>query len=111
VHSVVLDPSATPAIYAGTPSGVMKSLDAGVTWTAMTNGFSGSTNITALVIDPVNPQNLYATTTINFAPYRTTDGGAHWSRANGPRTPACSHTCFRSSSIRWSSPLACRFWM
>jgi uncharacterized protein (TIGR03437 family) len=81
VGSVVLDPSMPTTLYAGTPNGVMKSLDAGVTWTAMTNGFSKSTDITALVIDPVNPQVLCATTTVNFAPYHTTDGGAHWAQS------------------------------
>jgi uncharacterized protein (TIGR03437 family) len=80
VRSVVLDPSTPSTVYAGTSSGVMKSLDAGVTWTALTNGFSQSLDITTLIIDPVNPKTLYATTTINFAPYRTTDGGAHWTQ-------------------------------
>jgi uncharacterized protein (TIGR03437 family) len=81
VSSVLIDPSAPATFYAGTESGVMKSLDAGVTWTALTNGFTQSTEIEALVIDPVNPQTLYAATTVNFAPYRTTDGGAHWTQS------------------------------
>ena len=84
VHDVVIDPLTPTTIYAGTPNGVMKSLDGGVTWTAMTNGFTQSTDIDALVIDPVNPQTLYTATTINFAPYRTTDGGAHWTQGQWP---------------------------
>jgi len=81
VSSVLIDPLTPTTIYAGTPNGVMKSLDAGVTWTVMTNGFTQSTEINTLVIDPVNPQALYAATTVNFAPYRTTDGGAHWTQS------------------------------
>lgn len=82
VHNLVLDSLIPTTLYAGTPKGVMKSLDAGATWTAMTNGFSGSTDITALVIDPVNPQVLCAIANgYNAAPYRTTDGGAHWTQS------------------------------
>jgi uncharacterized protein (TIGR03437 family) len=79
-NSVVIDPSAPSTVYAGTENGVYKSTDAGATWTAMTTGFTDSTEITNLAIDPTNPQVLYASTTINFAPYRTTDGGAHWTQ-------------------------------
>jgi len=78
--SVIIDPSTPTTVYAGTTNGVFKSTDAGATWTAMTTGFTESTEITHLAIDPVNPQVLYASTTVNFAPYVTTDGGAHWTQ-------------------------------
>ncbi len=87
VTRVVLDPQTPMTLYAATSSGVMKSLDGGVTWTAMTNGFNQIVEIGALVIDPVNPQTLYATTPVNFAPYRTTDGGAHWTQGQWPGLP------------------------
>ncbi len=83
-HDVVIDPSEPATLYVGTPNGVMKSLDGGATWAAMTNGFTQSLEIDALAIDPVNPQTLYAATTVNFAPYRTTDGGAHWTQGQWP---------------------------
>ena len=79
-NSVVIDPSTPGTLYAGTTGGVYKSTDDGGAWTAMTTGFTESTEITNLAIDPVNPQVLYASTTMNFAPYRTTDGGAHWTQ-------------------------------
>jgi uncharacterized protein (TIGR03437 family) len=81
---VIIDPSTPTTIYAGTSNGVMKSLDGGVTWNAMTNGFSQSTNVKTLAIDPVNPQMLYAATYWNLIPYRTTDGGAHWTQGQWP---------------------------
>jgi uncharacterized protein (TIGR03437 family) len=83
VHTVVIDPVNTGTLYAGTPNGVMKSTDAGQTWTRLTNGFTGSTDVGSLVIDPVSPQNLYAATN---PVYRTTDGGAHWSQGQWPTT-------------------------
>jgi uncharacterized protein (TIGR03437 family) len=81
---LLIDPSTPSTIYAGGNTGVMKSIDAGVTWTAMANGFTRSTGIICLAIDPVNPQLLYATTTINFPPYATYDGGAHWTQGQWP---------------------------
>jgi hypothetical protein len=84
VHNVVIDPSTPSTVYAGTANGVMKSLDGGATWTLLTNGFSQSVDVRFLVIDPVKPQTLYAATNINFAPYRTSDGGAHWAQGQWP---------------------------
>jgi uncharacterized protein (TIGR03437 family) len=84
VQNVVIDPSTPTTIYAGTPNGVMKSLNGGVTWTAMTNGFTVSTDITHLAIDPVNPEVLYAATTGDIPPYHTADGGAHWTQSQWP---------------------------
>lgn len=84
VHNVVIDHSTPTTIYAGTANGVMKSLDGGITFTAMTNGFTATTDISNLVIDPVNPEVLYANTPITFPPYLTTDGGAHWTQGQWP---------------------------
>jgi uncharacterized protein (TIGR03437 family) len=84
VRNVALDPLTPSTVYAGTPSGVMKSLDAGITWSAMISGFSQSTDITTLAIDPVDPRRLYATTTVNLAPYYTSDGGNHWAQGKWP---------------------------
>src|SRR5207247_1595092 len=52
---------------------------------AMNSGFSQITEINALVIDPANPQTLYAVPNgPNVAPYRTSDGGAHWTPGQLP---------------------------
>ncbi len=78
-------------VYAGTGSGIYKSVNAGDTWTAVNNGLVYTDNsappkqvvpaITALVIDPKNPATLYAGTPVGV--YRSTDGGASWAAFNG----------------------------
>ena len=50
----------------------------------MTNGFTQSTNILGLAIDPANPQTLYASTTVTPGVYKTQDGGAHWAKGPWP---------------------------
>lgn len=100
VSNVVLDPVTPTTVYAGTPKGVMKSLDSGTTWTAMTNGFSQSTDIMTLAIDPVDPQRLYATTTVNPTPYYTSDGGAHWARGRWPNRLTYAHWLLIDPKVR-----------
>ena len=82
---IVIDPSSPQTLYAGTmQQGVEKSTDGGVSWTTSNTGFTYIPNITNLTIDPQNPQVLYAATTIYDPPYRTTDGGAHWTAGVWP---------------------------
>jgi Beta-propeller repeat len=84
VHNVVLDPSNPATIYAGTPEGVRKSMDGGLTWTILADGFTRSTDVTTLAIDPQQPQTLFASTTVVSGVYRSNDGGAHWSLGSWP---------------------------
>lgn len=111
VATLVIDPQDTQTLYIGTfasaadsagnpvsptvASGVFKSTDGGAHWLHSSAGlprYPGSTDtaldVLSLAIDPVNPQNLWASTvniTSNPGPgaiYKTTDGGAHWSLSN-----------------------------
>lgn len=82
--------NASGTLYAGTGSGIYKSVDAGDTWTAVNNGLVYTDNsapprqvvpaITALIIDPKDAATLYAGTPVGI--YRSTDGGASWSTFN-----------------------------
>lgn len=65
--------------------GIYKSTDAGATWTAM--GLADSFQISRIVIDPTNPQIVYAAALGNlWGPggerglYKTEDGGKSWQR-------------------------------
>jgi PKD repeat protein len=84
---LAIDPSNSSILYMATGDadgtdtysfGVMKSIDAGVTWN--TTGLvysSGSTStISRLLIDPSNPQTLYAATSSGIM--KTTDGAINW---------------------------------
>jgi hypothetical protein len=90
VSSIVIHPSNSNVIYIATGDadagntysvGVLKSIDAGVTWT--TTGLSFAVNnqvtVTKLLINPNNPNNLLAATSNGI--YRTVDAGVTWAQA------------------------------
>lgn len=59
-------------------TGVLKSTDGGVTWapTALTFSVSSQRRIGRLLINPLNPNILFAATSVGI--YRTNNGGANW---------------------------------
>lgn len=83
--------SATPdarILYAGTSAGVFRSDDGGRTW-RNASGIAGEPlrNVTLLSVHPTNPDILFATKELHaYAAelYRSTDGGAHWTRVELP---------------------------
>lgn len=85
-NSIEIDPNNSNNIYAATDYGVRKSTDGGVNWTLQ----GPSRYISALAIDPLNPQTLYAGTgTIGCCAtgvYKSTDDGATWSVFNNGLT-------------------------
>ncbi len=100
LHSVVnvlaIDPLHPNVVYAATTSddfyplpagspGLFKSTDAGASWSAINSGLETLINtgapVTALALDPVHPDVVYAGTSGNGV-FRSTDGGAHWSPFN-----------------------------
>lgn len=78
ILDMAIDPITTNTLYVGIYShcgGTWKSLDAGVTW-----GAKGPTcDIYRVLIDPINPSNIYVGTTGPATVYKTTDGGDTWS--------------------------------
>ncbi len=67
------------------PLGVFRSTDAGVTWAQLAAGIPTNLSATDLVIDPVNPANLYACIGHIFGHadngiYKSTDSGDSWVR-------------------------------
>jgi len=96
VHAVAVDPAHPDTIYAGTGGpldphfgtvGVYKSTDGGATWTlhggdAFQSHTSGPGAVTALVVDPTDPNRVYAAGTIGVA--ASTDGGMTWQGLDSP---------------------------
>jgi len=89
VSAIAVDPVNPSNIYIGTGDrdasdapglGVMKSTDNGATW-SMSNTGMGSRVVGDLLIDPTNPQIVYAGTTSGF--FKSTDGGASWDQKPG----------------------------
>ena len=96
VNGIAVDPSKPSTLYvysSGSAEPVRKSTDGGVSWKAASAGLpatgaSGSYNVSALAIDPVNPSTLYAScygaAGGGGGVYRSVDGGANWSLFGAP---------------------------
>lgn len=87
VSAIAIDYTNTSTIYIGTgdgdatdtySTGVLKSTDGGLTWTqsGLTWSLNQSRSVCKLLIDPVDPNILFAAT--KDAIYKTTDGASHW---------------------------------
>jgi uncharacterized repeat protein (TIGR01451 family) len=98
VSEIVVDPGNAQHLYAATvrgrggnhrtsaptsaPYGVYESTDGGATWTLRKGGTDQLHGATDLVMDPQNPQNLWASFWGDGI-YRSTDGGLTWTSALG----------------------------
>ncbi len=89
VQTVVVDPTNNQVIYAGMRSPgstrVFKSIDGGVTWTALTSGIGQGDFVWDLAIDPSHPNTIYAGT--NRGVYKSTDGGGQWVQKTSKNSP------------------------
>ena len=97
IHEVVIAPSDTSVVYAGTHNGIFRSGDGGRTWQPRSQGL-GFLNVATLDVHPVNPDVVYAGTGVqlntnhsdHFVPgflsqdglYKTSDGGLSWTRTD-----------------------------
>jgi len=79
VFSLIIDPSAPEAVYAGSGGGVYKSMDGGATWVLVKA--SRAASVDALAINPSEPGTVYAGT-FGKGIFKTADGGGHWSAVN-----------------------------
>jgi photosystem II stability/assembly factor-like uncharacterized protein len=77
VFALAVDPKFPAAIYAGTRAGLWKTIDGGATWRRSGAGLP-ETGISALAVDPVDTQKVYAGA-VDGNLYRTMDGGTNWS--------------------------------
>ena len=94
VQSIVVDPTGQVIYIAtGTTSwgrgygiGILKSTDGGQTWFQYPNGLnfsaSGSEIARKIILDPTNPNNLFALTSTHV--FKTIDGGQHWGTTLNP---------------------------
>jgi photosystem II stability/assembly factor-like uncharacterized protein len=90
-RAIVFAPSDPATVYAGTSAffsagtfddrmpagGIYASRDGGTTWTPANDALSQDANVTGLVVDPRDPQVVYAATG-NHGLLKTTDGGQSW---------------------------------
>lgn len=88
---LAVHPTVPATLYAATASGIFKTTNGGSTWTGVNTGWPlGIDGVTpalarAIVIDPVDPEVVYASTIIDNAGlvYTSRNGGASWWLLNG----------------------------
>ena len=78
INSLAMSLTNPNVIYAGTQSGVFKTVNGGENWTSA--GLSGN-NILTLQVAPSTEEILYACTENGI--YKSDDGGTHWAQKNG----------------------------
>ena len=97
VRAVVVHPSQTGTMFAGSVSGgIWKSTNGGAGW-APVNDFMANLAVTSLVFQPGNPLIMYASTGEGFGNadavrgagiFKSTDGGTTWTQLPATATPA-----------------------
>jgi photosystem II stability/assembly factor-like uncharacterized protein len=88
VNVLVIDPTSSSTLYAGSNdgrfnaifAGVFKSTDGGSTWAAVNTGLTEK-HVNALAIDPVTPTTVYVGTGRGGV-FKSTDGGGSWTAIN-----------------------------
>lgn len=70
------------AIFTAGSDGVVRSLNAGVTWSPATNGYAAQ-HVAAVALDPSSSKNVLAGT-YGDGVFRSADGGATWTRKSIP---------------------------
>lgn len=86
VVTLGMDPTRPSILYAGTSGGVYKSIDQAGHWEKVNNGLvpaemvktSRALNVTAILVDPYEPDTVYAATLSGL--YKTTDAAKSWKR-------------------------------
>lgn len=78
--SIAIDPSNPSSLFVGSPEGLYKSEDGGVSWNTVNSGFSGkSQTITGIAISSSNPDIVYASTIGGLM--KSSDAGKSWKSA------------------------------
>jgi len=75
VKSLVIDPTNTNIIYAGTQDGVYKSTNGGINWAPINNVLT-NLEVNCLLIDSQHTNTIYAGTGVGI--FKTIDGGENW---------------------------------
>ncbi len=81
IFSLEIDPANPDRIFAGTSDGIRFSDDAGESWDWASIGMDHGAFIKDVVIDPANPQTVWAADLMSGV-YRSTDGGQVWVHVN-----------------------------
>ncbi|HWS86861.1 MAG TPA: FG-GAP-like repeat-containing protein [Pyrinomonadaceae bacterium] len=82
VNTLAVHPTTPATLYAGTGFAIFKTTNGGESWTELNLGIPGAgPGANEIVIDPSNPQTVYAATP-NRGVLKTTNGGTSWTQVN-----------------------------
>jgi len=87
IRAIVVDPTDSNILYAGTEKGVVKTTDGGNMWEHMPSEID-SKEVWSLAIHPTNPGTLFAGTCPS-AFYKSTDGAKTWTKLDAELAQEC----------------------
>ncbi|OLE39796.1 MAG: hypothetical protein AUG00_00715 [Candidatus Rokubacteria bacterium 13_1_20CM_2_70_7] len=106
---IAIDPRTPTTLYAGTLSGVDKSIDGGATWFAVNTNlvdtllaYGVDPVVWPLVIDPQTTTILYTGTKLGV--FKTTDGGAYWTPTGLIQHSPLTSVAVNPSSVTEGNP-------
>ena len=110
ILGLAIDPKHPSTLYVASTMGVLKSINAAASWAAANNGLTGVFGISAVAIDPVSSEMVYAATLEPTSPvssveptgiFKSTNSGASWTRishlSSGDRNPVESFAIDQSN--------------
>ncbi|MDR4494171.1 MAG: hypothetical protein R3B74_07070 [Nitrospirales bacterium] len=92
VNGIVIDPTDSDIVYAGTTKGLYKSTDQGEQWTKVEGSIEDS-YVSAIQLNPADPSVLYLATSDRVQ--KSEDSGATWQ----PKTTGLEATSIRSLQV------------
>lgn len=88
VRSVIFDPRNAETIHVGTSTGFFRSTDGGRSWENRGGGMPLMTNISAIVINSLNPDEIYVSDDLRLNIYHSKDLGRNWEKLDISQLPS-----------------------
>ncbi len=82
MYALEMHPANKSVLYAGTNRGIYRTEDGAASWQELKNGISTDFAVIDIVIDPKDPEVIYALGNENSGFYKSIDGGDQWSELN-----------------------------
>ncbi|HZS04165.1 MAG TPA: hypothetical protein VFD58_04960 [Blastocatellia bacterium] len=82
IQTIVFDPRSAETIYVGTSNAFFRSTDGGQTWERRGGGLRLASSVSAIAINPANPNELYVGDYNQGGFYRSIDRGRNWEMLN-----------------------------
>lgn len=78
IRALTFDPRTAETIYVGTTEGFFRSLDGGRTWEQRGGGMPMLVEVSAISVNPLNPDELYLSELLRGGFYHSLDRGKNW---------------------------------